>query len=157
MGARGRMISILLVDSKRGVYLTNSLSGTRCEAHQDTAGKKPTIRALKTKPDGCAKIHGIAQHIRQPPAVLVGDGDPDEVSQTLEQGGGCEEIRNLGHRGVEELRALAGMGTRKKIHGHLNDGDGRAGSQEVAHKHSKADDGCHPVLEPLGPVCVNSV
>ena len=101
--------------------------------------------ATRLHPDrrSAYKVDQVAQDVDWPPAVLVGDGDPDEVSYALHEGRRGEEIRDLGHRGGEELGVPAGVGAGKEVHGDVEHGDGWSGGEEVAHHHGDADDCVH--------------
>ena len=89
------------------------------------------------------KVDQVAQDVDWPPAVLVGNGDPDEVSDALHEGRRGEEIRDLGHRGGEEPGVPARVRAGKEVHGDVEHGDGRAGGEKVAHHHGDADDCVH--------------
>lgn len=86
------------------------------------------------------EINSIANNIRRPPPVLVGNRDPYKVADALHQRRRGEEIRHPGHRLTKQARVSPGMGAREEVHGDIDHGDGRACRKEVAYHHGDADD-----------------
>ena len=84
--------------------------------------------------------NNVAEDVGGTTTELVGNGNPEKVTNSLQKSGGGEEIRDLANRGGEKFRVSRRVGAREEAHGSRDDRDGRSGGEEVAHHHGDTDD-----------------
>lgn len=97
-------------------------------------------------------VDGVAEHIGRTTAELVGDWDPEEVPYALHEGRRGEEVGDFADGSGEVCWVDHGVCAGKEAHGRLDNGDGWAGGEEIAHEHRETDDCCDVPFLPLRPV-----
>jgi hypothetical protein len=117
---------------------SHRLSGPRAKPHQNSAGQKAPVARRDRGPDGTHKIKSITDDVNWPPSILIDERHPDQVTSPLHESGGREEVRSFVDGGPES--AGSRLGTRKELHGCLNNGNRWASSKEIADHHSEAND-----------------
>lgn len=130
-----------------------TLARTSRKAHDNTRNQKVGVLFRDAAPHGRDEIHAKGHNVDGAAAVLVDQGHPDEVAQALEQRGAVEEVGRLGD-GAGHARLLP---VGEEVLGRLEDGEGRAGGEEVAEDHGEADGDGRVELEGSGPVWLGSV
>jgi len=125
------------------------LSSSRAKAHQNSRSQETPIASGLRSPDSTSQINRIADDIDWPSSIFIDERHPNQVSGTLHQSCGREEVSGFVDRWPESSGLL---GTREEFHGGFNDCNRRAGGKEVANHHRKTDDECGIVFLLLRPM-----
>ena len=119
---------------------------TSSETHDNSRCKFITVLLGNTCPDCCDGVDNERREVYRSTAVFNNDGHPEEHSHALQQGSAREEVGNLCNVGGEGWAWWA-----KKVHGDLDNCNGWASGQEVAHHHRQADEEGNVVAKARAP------
>lgn len=67
------------------------------KTHDDSGNEKVGVLLGHTAPNGSDEVQGKGHDVYRAATILVGERHPDEITETLEQGGAVEEVSRLGN------------------------------------------------------------